>query len=116
MVKKSTEIYYGELEYDNGLGLESRPVVLIKPTANESWLAFKISSSYHNKNQNVSRHKKKYYYEIKDWRQRSVGLSKRSWIDTSKFYEIENISSFLRKGKLTDNDFENLVMFIRKNK
>ncbi|KRM09899.1 hypothetical protein FD16_GL001493 [Paucilactobacillus suebicus DSM 5007 = KCTC 3549] len=87
---------------------KTRPILILETDGNGIKF-FKITSKYENKSAFI----KAQYFPITDWN--AVGLTKPSYIDTGKIYNIDNLVSFNIKqiGILPVDDINKLAQFIR---
>ncbi len=82
---------------------KTRPVLYIRQTQKD-YIVFRLSSQYDNKSEFI----KSKYIEIIDWK--SVGLSKKSWIDTVQTYQLPiDRTKLTYIGKLSKSDYERLI-------
>ena len=74
----------------------------------KDYIVFRLSSQYDNKSDFI----KSKYIEITDWK--SVGLSKKSWIDTVQTYQLPiDMTKLTYIGKLSKNDYERLINHLK---
>lgn len=89
-------------------GGKVRPILFLKKTSRSTIYAFKITTKFEEKTNNI----KKLYYEIKDWK--LAGLNRKSYIDTVKVYNIPlKEVSLNRIGKLGSVDIHGLKEFTK---
>lgn len=94
------------MSFEDGSGDKKRPVMVVKFN-DETLMVLKITSQFEHKSEMIQ----KQYFEIIDWFK--AGLKKPSWIDTVRYYEIDNKYEFTVLGHLTERDIERFKVFIR---
>lgn len=94
------------MRFEDGSGQKHRPVMVVKFNG-ETLMVLKITSQFENKSEVI----RKQYFEIIDWFK--AGLKRPSWIDTVRYYEIDNKHEFTVLGHLTNRDIERFKDFIR---
>ncbi|HEL0663261.1 hypothetical protein KUF89_01885 [Streptococcus equi subsp. zooepidemicus] len=101
-------ILIGRIEYSDGTGSKGRPAMVIR-FDNEVIKVLKITSKFQTKSDYIQ----KEYFEIIDWFK--AGLKRPSWIDTVRYYEIDNNQhKFDIIGHLSERDKERFKLFILK--
>lgn len=104
-------IYIANIPFDEGSGAKTRPALVVMPTQMKTGV-LKITSQYKNKTPFI----KKMYFPIDHWKE--AGLTKPSYIDIHKIYQIPTSTIVSRPpiGKLTDEDALNLFDMVRSQK
>lgn len=105
---KAMDIYIADVPFDDIDKSKVRPALVVKISQNRVNV-FKITSKYKNKSNVI----KQLYYPIKEWK--SAGLSKPSYVDTHRTYNLPQEKIFAKKplGKLSDIDRIQLFEFIQ---
>lgn len=101
------DLYWAYVGFTDIADGKIRPVLYIRQTKKD-YIVFRLSSQYDNKSDFI----KSKYIEITDWK--SVGLSKKSWIDTAQTYQLPIDKTKLTYiGKLSKNDYERLINHLK---
>ncbi|MEY8463737.1 hypothetical protein [Streptococcus merionis] len=94
------------IAYSDGQGFKVRPALVLKFNG-ELIRVFRITSQYEHKSDYI----KSRYFEILDWYK--AGLRKPSWIDTIKYYDIQDNGFNIKViGRLSQRDLERLKKFL----
>ena len=97
------DVYWAYVGFTDIAEGKTRPVLYIRQTQKD-YIVFRLSSQYDNKSEFI----KSKYIEIIDWK--SVGLSKKSWIDTVQTYQLPiDRAKLTYIGKLSKSDYERLI-------
>lgn len=100
-------IIIANVQYADGTGSKVRPALVIK-FDDEIIRVFRITSQFHKKSKAI----RDRYLEIIDWSE--AKLKKPSWIDTVRYYDIENGGYRIKiLGKLSNRDIARLKEFIK---
>lgn len=99
------DILIARIPFDDGTGSKVRPGMLVKFN-DETLKVLKVTSQFDRKSADIQTK----YFEIIDWFK--AGLKRPSWIDTVRYYEIDNGHNFTILGHLTDRDIERFKAFI----
>lgn len=101
------QLYWAYVSFVNINGGKTRPVLLLR-TSNEYYFVLRITSKYKNKSKFIQSK----YVEIKDWKE--AGLTKPSWVDTYKAYELPITETKLEYiGKLSSHDLQELGKHVK---
>lgn len=101
------DLYWAYVGFTDIAKGKTRPVLYIRQTKKD-YIVFRLSSQYDNKSEFIQSK----YIEIIDWK--SVGLSRKSWIDTVQTYHLPIDKTKLTYiGKLSKNDCERLINYLK---
>ncbi len=101
------DLYWAYVGFTDIAEGKTRPVLYIRQTKKD-YIVFRLSSQYDNKSEFIQSK----YIEIIDWK--SVGLSRKSWIDTVQTYHLPIDKTKLTYiGKLSKTDFERLINYLK---
>ena len=101
------DLYWAYVGFTDIAEGKTRPVLYIRQTKKD-YIVFRLSSQYDNKSEFIQ----STYIEIINWK--SVGLSRKSWIDTVQTYHLPIDKTKLTYiGKLSKNDFERLINYLK---
>lgn len=101
---KPMDLFIANIPFDDNQGSKIRPALVININQNQVSV-FKITSQYKHKSAKIRR----LYYPIKNWEK--AGLSKQSYIDTHKLYQLPKKAVFNRRPIGTLSDFDCLELF-----
>lgn len=97
-----SNIYWAHVQFVDKEGGKRRPVLYIRKT-DKTYIVLRLTSKYKNKSEAIQ----KKYIEIKDWKESN--LTKPSWVDTIKIYELPIATTKLEYiGKLSSRDLNEL--------
>lgn len=97
------ELFWAYVGFSDVNAGKTRPVLCMRTTATH-YVVFRLSSQYENKSDYI----KGKYVEVKDWKQ--SGLSKPSWIDTVRAYELAIADTQMTYiGALSNDDMQRLI-------